>query len=499
MRPNKEALNKMLDVILAFYSKKDYYDLLNVILTKMMELTNADGGTLYVVEDGKLHFKIMRTISLNIFQGATDKIDLPPVSLDKDNIRNISAYAAIKNEIVNIADVYKYRSADFNFDGPKNYDKITGYRTCSMLVFPLTTTTEDGEEVIGVIQLINSIDEKTGKIRPFDNLACDQSFLHALSNIAANALSNSQHAKEIKEMLNSFVRVTAKAIDERSPYSVNHTNNVAKNCNDFAEYLGSHFSKDSEYHFNEARRERLVLAAFLHDIGKIITPLEIMDKPTRLYRQLEIIEYKFQIKRYQVELERLRGKISEQQYRDSVNGLENAICLIRETNTAGFLTDDKLALIKELSNITYVDDAGNTVPILTEANMDALTIRAGTLTGNERKTMQEHASATARLLEGMSFNKYNQNVPVWAKSHHEMLDGSGYPLGLSGDQVAVETRIISIMDIYDALTANDRPYKKAMPPEKALGILSTMAEEGKLHTELVKLFIESGVWELASS
>ena len=496
MKSGMADAEKMLDIVLAFYNKKDYYDLLNFILTKMMEITNADGGTLYVIEDGMLHFRIMRTISLNIFLGATEKIDLPPIRLDKNNIRNISAYAALKNEIISIDDVYN--SAKFNFEGPKNYDKITGYRTCSMLVFPLSTQNGELEEVIGIIQLINAIDKETGCIKPFADGEYDLLFLRALSNFSANALSNLKQAKEIKELFNSFVKVMTKAIDERSPYNINHTNNVARYCDDFARYLRQRFPAGHAYHFDKDRSEKLVMAAFLHDIGKIITPLEIMDKPDRLYHRMEIVRYKFQIKKYQLEIDYLKKIINEEQYKDEQEYLDNALSLVEKANKASFLSDDEVYIIKDLANIAYVDENGDTVPVLTAYEMNALTIRKGTLTDEERRTMNEHVLVTEKLLAEMSFDKYHREVPVWAKDHHEFLDGSGYPLGLSGSQVTVETCILSLTDIYDALTANDRPYKKAVSSRKALSILWAMADEGKLHKELVQLFVDSGVWTLPS-
>lgn len=492
MKKNVADLSKMPEIVMAFYSKKDYNDLLCFILTEMMDLTDADGGTLYVIEEGKLHFRIMKTASMNYFRGPTDRIDLPPISLDEKNISNISAYAAIKNELVNIDDVYG--NTEFNFSGPKNYDAMTGYHTHSMLVFPLTSSSGEEEEVIGVIQLINSIDGETGQVKPFDYSEYEMQFLRALSNISANALSNLQQAKEIKELFNSFVRVMTKAIDERSRYNVNHTNNVARYCGDFAIYLSNIFPYGHELHFDENRREKLIMAALLHDIGKIVTPLEIMDKPSRLHNRIYVIQYKFQIKKLQLEIAYLTDKISVQQYEAELEALDEALGLIEQTNPSGYLEDDKAESIEELSHITYENKKGVTAPILTEYDMDSLTVKNGTLTENERKIMQEHVSVTERLLAEMSFNKFYRKVPEWAKDHHEFLDGTGYPRGLSGDSISVETCILSMTDVYDALTARDRPYKKATPPEKALDILSGMAENGKLHKELVDLFIKSRVW-----
>ena len=485
-------LNKLFEIIIAFNREKDYLNLLNIILAKMMEITNADGGTLYIIEDGRLHFRIVRNISLNIFQSSRDKINLPPIELDPENISSVCAYAALKNEIISIDDVYQ--NDKFNFEGPKNYDKITGYRTCSMLAMPMTATVEDTIDVIGVIQLINAKDETTGEIIPFRNIY-NPPVLPALSNIAANTLSNLLHEKETKDLLYSFVRVMTQAIDERSPYNSNHTHNVAEYCDRFAEYLNTIYPISHKYYFSANRKEQLTLAAFLHDIGKIITPLNIMDKADRLGEQLEIVRYKLEIKKYQIENEFLSKKITKEEYEVETSEFQAACELIEQTNTAGFLTDDKLKQIKQLEKLKYIDASGKATPVLTLNNIESLSIIKGTLTDGERLIMQEHVSLTDRLLANIMFKKQYKDVQAWAKGHHEFIDGTGYPDGLRDEQVTAEMCILTIIDIYDALTAKDRPYRKAIPSEKALDILSSMVSEGKLNKELVGLFTESGVWK----
>lgn len=488
-----EKIESLIHAVTAVNSEKNYYNLLNIILIKMMEISSADAGTLYILDDNKLHFRIVRNISLNIFQSAYDKIDLPPIVLDPDNIDNMCAYAAIKNKLVSVEDVYE--SSEFNFSGPKNYDKITGYRTCSMLSLPLAKTEDGIDTVIGVIQLINSIDKQTGGVKAFDDID-DPPLLPSLASISANALANIMHTKEIKELFNSFVKVMTKAIDERSPYNVNHTNNIALYAEHFTNYLNAQFPASHKFYFNENRQEQLIMAGLLHDIGKIITPLEIMDKPDRLGSQLEIIKYKFEIKRHQIENSHLKGELSQEEYKNNLQELAYALTLIESANTAGFLPGDKIEEIKKLGSIAYINEAGNATPVLTDYNMESITIVKGTLTNSERNIMQEHASVTSRLLSQMHFNEYYKDVKRWAESHHEFLDGTGYPRGLTGDEVTTEMCILTIVDIYDALTARDRPYKKAVPIEKALAILTDMVKEGKLHEELVGLFIESKVWEL---
>lgn len=485
---------EIFDVIIAFYKERDYYDLLDSILVKMMDITHADGGTLYVLENSKLHFRIMRNLSQNIYLSAKDKIEAAPISLEEDNIKNISAYAALKNEIIAIDDVYN--NTEFNFAGPKQYDEEHQYRTQSMLVFPLTATGNYDEQlqVIGVIQLINSIDPETGQPRSFGNIF-DPPVLPALSNISANALANILYVQEIQELFNSFVRVMTKAIDERTPYNVNHTNNVAKYCGAFARFLGSHFEKGHPLYFDKSRREQLVMAAYLHDIGKLITPLEVMDKSDRLGNELPILHLKLELKAQQTENQVLKGEMTREEQAQVLQDIQKAIELMDYCNTAPYLEDSYLPQVARLSQLTMQDAQGQTVPIFTPANIESLQIQSGTLTPAERKIMQDHVSVTERLLKEMSFNRYYKNVPKWASHHHEFSDGSGYPHGLSGDEIQPEESILAMVDIFDAMTAIDRPYKKSLSAEKTLDILRDMAEKNKFPLELVELFAQARVWE----
>jgi HD-GYP domain-containing protein (c-di-GMP phosphodiesterase class II) len=459
----------------------------------MMEITDSDAGTLYMLEDNQLHFRISRNKTLGTYTAGAEAAALPPVQLNRENIENISAYTAIKNEIVIVEDVYT--DERFNFNGPKKYDAMSGYRTRSMLTLPLTASMDEHEEVLGVVQLLNSTDSVTGQPIPYGDIN-NPPIVPALTNVAANTLANLMYRKEIRLLFHSFVAVMTQAIDERSPYNNNHTYNVSHLCEDFAVYLRKTFpDRNHPYHFDEKHQEQLAMAALLHDIGKIITPLQIMDKSDRLGERLDSIRYRFEIKKCQNELDFLNGGLSEQEYELEVDRTESALELVEATNKLGFIPTERLMPILAMAGLMYRNTQGSAVPILEQRDMDALTIQKGTLTASERAIMQEHVSLTGRLLDKIAFWKYYKEVPDWAKAHHEFLNGTGYPLGLKGDQLTIEMCIITIMDIFDALTASDRPYKKSMPLDKALGILQSMADEGQLHGELVGIFKESKVWE----
>ena len=491
--------NWLLDVILSFNSKMDYISLLNVILTNMMEITSSDAGSLYVVEDGKLHFRILKNNSLGIFKIASseDEIELPPVVLDSGNIENVSAYSAIHNEVVIIEDVYS--SNEFNFSGPKKYDKITGYHSRSMLVLPLASFWKGEYEVLGVIQMLNATDPKTGEFVSYGD-TYDANLVTALSKVAANVLANLIHIQAIHKLFYSFTAVLTQAIDERSTTTKYHTQNVANYCKAFAEYLSTAFPAGHPFHFDERHIERLTIAALLHDIGKIATPTHILDKANRLLdTQFTEIKYRFTMKKQQLEIECLKGNISKEEHQNLASELEQAAELVSKANSPGHLTDLEYEKIKEIANITYIDLWGKKSPILNEHDVNALMIRKGTLTDEEWTYMRDHVSATGRLLDKVTFWKYYGGVSKWARDHHEFLDGTGYPEGLTGDKIALETCIITIMDIFDALTAFNRPYRKGMQPIKALAVLHEMADDGKLHKDLVRAFEESKLWERLAS
>jgi len=472
---------------LAFNEEVDYVNLLDIILTNMMELTHSDAGTLYILEDDKLYFRILKNKSLGLYQIAKPdaEIDLPPIPLNITTIDNVAAFCAVHNEVVIEEDIYE--STQFNFSGPKNYDKLTGYRTRSMLTMPLSSSWEGDQEVLGVIQLLNATDPVTGDAMSYDNSYPPQ-LVMAVAKIATNTLANLTHMQEIHQLFHSFVAVMTQGVDERSPYTRFHSQNVSKYCSAFAEYMASRHTSGHPYYFSKNHRERLAIAATLHDIGKIITPQYILDKAKRLRnRQIEAIRYRFQIKRLQLLL--------AHSHEDEIRVVDDALNLIEEVNDLNYISDELCERIYEIIKINYEDSAGIIKPILTEDELAALSVQKGTLSPKERAIIQEHVSVTGRLLDKVTFWKYYKGIAKWARDHHEFLDGTGYPQGLYEDEINFETRIITIMDIFDALTADNRPYRKSMPPTRAMEILQEMAKEGKLDKRLVQMFYDSRLWE----
>ena len=490
-------IEQIFEVILAFYGGTDKIDLLNTVLSSMMDITNSDAGTLYTIDNNELHFSIIRNNSLGIHQSANkDTIDLPSIPLHEDNIQNVSAYCAVKNEIVIINDVYEENS-QFNFSGPRNYDKLTGYRTRAMLVLPICVQNDTNYEVLGVIQMINPTNPITKALETYENIY-EPPIVPALAKIAGNALSNFIHVSEWHVFLRYFATVMTHAIDERSPNTSNHAKNVATYCEKFAVYLRDFYPPDHPLHLDPMRTESIALAAVLHDVGKITIPLTILNKSTKLGERIHAIRYRFALKAQELELDWLKKRLPMEQYRTESNFLTDAKTNVEATNLLNALTHTQRQRILSYKDLTYTSPLGDIEPILDEKDLEALTIPVGTLTEPEREIMQRHVTTTHKLLNNIPFWKYYGDIAGWAYAHHEFLDGSGYPQGLIGDQIPIESCIITIMDIFDALVDQNRPYKKGVSVEHALEILRNMANEGKLHKELVSRFAESKVWEQTS-
>lgn len=457
--------------------EKDDNKLLDTIVEKGMQITNCDASTLYLYEDDVLKFRIMRTISQNVCRGLDGQpiTDIPPVPFKEENV---CAYTAIHRKVVNIADVYD--SDEFDFSGPKRYDAMTGFRTQSMLVIPIENNTG---ELIGVLQMMNAQDE-AGNVIPFDPQF--EIIIRSLGSLAAIELANIRYVHEIKAQLHSFVEAMATAIDERTPYNGSHTRKVAEYATLLAEKINEKNKLgEIEEEFDEDRLERLQLAALLHDIGKMIVPRSVMNRATRLDGDMKALEDRFALLACYYEIDFLKGKITETGYQEKETLLKDIVEFVHRIDNVGFLQQEDYDRVQEIAALYYEKEDGEKVFYFTERERVCLSVRKGTLTDEDRKIMESHVTMTAKILSKVYFNKNYVDVPRWAAEHHEYLDGSGYPNHIKGDQLDTETRILAIADIYDALTARDRPYKPPMPKEKACAILHSMANEGKLEERLV--------------
>ena len=499
-------IKKMSDIGRALSGVHDLNALLEMIVDQARSFTNADAGTLYILEDETLRFQIVQNDSLKIFMGGKtgETIPFPPVELKESNV---SAFVALKGKSVNIPDVYD--TDLFDFTGPKKFDQSTGYRSKSMLVVPMKNHDND---VIGVLQLLNATNPVNNEViafsQDYENLS------ESLASQAAVSITNAKLISNMTELFEAFVKVMATAIDEKSPVTGGHIRRVADLTLTMAEVIHNHDEgafKDRK--FSPDQMYELRIAAYMHDIGKVTSPVEIVEKAKKLQTIFDRIHYirlrmdyiiqKVKLEGQQKKIELLERKADlseikkvELKSEKQIQEMEDIRLFINKCNEPGeFLEDETLDKLKEISLRTYSDNEGQQQPFITEDELLNLSIRRGSITDAERKKMQDHAAVTLKMLKQIPFTKKLKNIPSFAGAHHEFINGKGYPLGLKGDEIPFEGKLMAVTDIAEALTASDRPYKKAMPLETVYRILRSMAGNGELDNEMVELFINEEIYK----
>lgn len=506
------VISKLNEIGIALTGEIRLEKLLEMIVDEARYLTKADAGTLYIVDSSKRHleFSILQNDTMNIRMGGTsgNKITLPPVPLytadEKRNEAHVSAYCALTGETVNIADVYEARG--FDFTGPRKYDEATGYRSKSMLVLALKNHEKD---IIGVLQLLNAIDSD-GNIVEFSKDIVD--IVGSLASQAAIALTNVQLIQGLKDLLYSVIQSIAAAIDAKSPYTNGHiervvalTCQIADKVNDACE------GAFADVRLTEDELEELKLAAWMHDVGKISIPEHVVDKSTKLetiFDRADLVDARFRLIAEILNNERLEkivaalksGADSSEidsittEYQSRSAALEDDRQFILSCNIPKeFMTDERIERVQEIAGRTFVS-GGDTFNWLTDNEVENLCVRKGTLTDKERKIIESHASITYEMLSRLPFPKRLSHVPGYAAAHHEKLDGSGYPKGLNAAQLPLQARIMAVADIFEALTAKDRPYKKPMKLSQALKILGFMEKDNHIDGDILKLLINSGLY-----
>ena len=497
---SEHKFEEIMKINLAFTSQHDKKKLLEEILTLTRKLTNADAGTLYIKskDEKNLDFKVVQNSTLKIkLNDIKDSDNWPslPIYLDDgtENNKMVAVVCANEKRIINILDVYKTRK--YKFDGTKKFDNTTKYRSKSMLVIPLINHEND---VIGVLQLINKM--KNNEIITFDKF--DEKVISSLSSQAAMALTNMQLLDSLEEFLNAFVSTIAKAIDAKSSYTKDHILKVEKIALLIANAINSDKTiyKDIKYSDNDYKQ--IALAAWMHDIGKISMPDYVLDKATKLekiYDRIDLIEQRFELIKKDKEIEYLKKQISQEEFDKSIEELTNYTTFIKRINLGGEFMDDKdLLKLEKISKLTYKKDNIKT-PLISSDEYYNLSIRKGTLTKEEIDIIKNHAQLSLDMISGLPFPKKYKDVLNIACNHHEKLNGTGHPRGLSKENITLEDRIMILSDIFEALTSSSRPYKKAMKLSTVKNILQNMYEKDELDKDLTEFFFNHDIFKQYSN
>jgi HD-GYP domain-containing protein (c-di-GMP phosphodiesterase class II) len=514
-------LDQLNEIGAALSLEKNLNALLEKILLAVKTITRADGGTLYLVEgegsDQVLRFEIMRTASLDVAMGGTTGNPIPfyPVHLFRNgdpNTSMVAAFAALTGQTVNIADAYTEEG--FDFSGTRAFDQKTGYRSKSFLTVPMKN--HEGE-IIGVLQLINCQDPATGEIVPFS--PSDQRLSESLASQAAIALTNRALINQLENLFESFINMINEAIDEKSPYTGGHCQRVPQLTMMLAEAVDDTGEGPlADFAMTEKDRYELRIAGLLHDCGKITTPVHVVDKATKLetiFDRINLVDTRFELLRRDAEIDALTKKLElarapgldeitrrdrtyaiDEELRETLRQVEEDRKFLRRCNIgAESMSKEEQDRVHQIGlSYKWRDPGGNTANFLTDDELKNLTISRGTLTQEEREIINHHIVSTIKMLEALPWPKHLRNVPEYAGGHHERMDGKGYPRGLTRDQMSVQARVMGIADIFEALTAKDRPYKKGKTLSESLHILGKFKLNGHIDPDLFDVFIRRKVY-----
>ena len=509
-------LKELNEIGIALSQQRNINSLLETILEAAKRITHADAGTLYLHEPEQrvLRFEIMRTDSLRIAMGGTSGVPITfyPVQLydgkGEPNNAMVVSHAALSGETVNIADAYTEQGYDFS--GTRKFDAKTGYRSQSFLAVPMRN---HENEIIGVLQLINAQDRKSGAVVPFSK--DDQQLLESLASQAAIALTNRRLIAQLEELFESFIRLINTAIDDKSPYTGGHCARVPVLTMMLAEAANRTTQGPlKDFVMSDKDRQELKMAGLLHDCGKITTPVHVVDKATKLqtiFDRIHLLDTRFEVLKRDAEIEMLRqggGETLRAEYEARIRQLDDDREFLHHCNVGGEkMPEEAQQRVHRIAAYQWCDTAGKSdnfasirsadcllKPFLSDDEVENLTIRGGTLTATEREIINHHIVVTIKMLESLPWPRHLKNVTEYAGGHHERMDGKGYPRGLTRDQMSVQARLMGIADIFEALTAKDRPYKDGKTLTESLTILGKFKENGHIDPDLFDVFIREKVY-----
>jgi HD-GYP domain-containing protein (c-di-GMP phosphodiesterase class II) len=486
--------------------------LLNLIIEESMRITNADGGTLYLAtEDDRLAFEIMKNKTMGTDMGGISDTPIPeqiyPVKLynpddGKPNHSNVSAYVGLTGKTLNIPDAYE--NQEFDFSGAKGFDERFGYHSQSFLTIAMKNHEND---IIGVLQLINATESDSNEIIPFSTDM--QKLIESLASQAAVAITNVRLIEGLENLLESFIQLIADAIDEKSPYTGGHCSRVPALAILLAEKVNqSTEGMFADVQFSKEDMDELRIAAWLHDVGKITTPEYVVDKATKLetiYDRVAELNARFEVLNRDAEIKYLRAlaktpdKTEQKQLKDDFDAtliqLESDRLFLNQCNTGGeFMADELKERVNTIATQKIVLN-GEEQNLLSEDWVMNLNISRGTLSNSERDKINDHIVVTIDMLEKLPFPKHLKRVPEFAGGHHETMIGTGYPKGLTKADMSIQARIMGIADIFEALTASDRPYKKGKTLSEAMRIMGFFKMDHHIDADLFDVFLKEGVFQ----
>jgi HD-GYP domain-containing protein (c-di-GMP phosphodiesterase class II) len=509
-----EELNR---IGVALSSTRDINTLLNLILQKSREVTSADAGSLYLVEqvtdqERRLRFKLTQNDSVR-FPFTEFTLPISETSM--------AGYVALRGEVINLADAYNIppgRTYHFN---PK-YDQDSHYRTRSMLTLPMKNAKG---EILGVLQLINSKhswearletpEKSETEVKPFTPGDVRQAL--SLASQAAVAYENSKLYEEIETLFEGFVKAAVTAIEQRDPTTSGHSFRVSTLTVGLAETVDrAQAGNYAATRFTREQMKEIRYAALLHDFGKVGVREEVLVKAKKLYpMQLQLVQQRFDYIRKELEASFSRQKMQtameksreialseigvlDQEYEKQLAEIDDYLQFVLQVNEPTVLPEGKFDKLIEIARRTFRDPRGLERNYLNPDEVRYLSIPKGSLDPDERTQIESHVVHTFNFLTQIPWTREIKEIPMIARAHHEKLNGTGYPYQLKSTEIPLQAKMMTVSDIYDALSATDRPYKKALPPERALGILEMCVKDNEIDPELFKLFVEARIWQLTT-
>lgn len=513
LRQRTEELEAVNKIGIALSTVRDHDVLLDMILTKCREVSRADAGSLYLVErnpDGvALRWKLAQNDSLEVsFQERT-------LAATR---KSLAGTVALTGEVIVLDDAYNIPE-DAEYEINRSFDVENGYLTRSIVVLPMSN--HEGQ-IIGVLQLINRRREGAPArlaaadvpewVVPFDPQTIH--LLRSLTSQAAVALENNILYDSIERLFEGFVTASVTAIEQRDPTTSGHSFRVAELTCELAKLVdGIDRGPLAPFRFSSTQIREIRYASLLHDFGKVGVRENVLVKQKKLYPgRIEMIQSRVETMVREIELLAEREKTQylmangrpgfeefsedvDRKRQEQLDALLSDYRMILSFNEPTVLPEGSFEALSRISERRFLDLTGEEVPLLNPEEVRFLSIRKGNLDPDERREIESHVTHTFGFLSKIPWTDELSGVPQYAAAHHEKMNGAGYPHGLAGEAIPIQSRMMTVSDIYDALTARDRPYKKAVPIEKAIDILTMERNQGLLDPHVVDLFVEARVWE----